>query len=51
MSGSTDEPTPTDPPEAFYERAGDGFEATVLTRGPWDGGEPARGASRCAARA
>jgi hypothetical protein len=25
-------------PEAFYERAGDGFAATELTRGPWDPG-------------
>ena len=23
-------------PEAFYERDGDGFVATELTRGPWD---------------
>ena len=25
-------------PEAFYEKAGDGFLATELTRGPWDPG-------------
>ena len=25
-------------PEAFYERDGDGFRATELTRGPWDPG-------------
>ena len=25
-------------PEAFYERDGDGFVATELTRGPWDPG-------------
>jgi hypothetical protein len=25
-------------PEAFYEKAGDGFVATELTRGPWDPG-------------
>ena len=37
MSGSGEEPSPTDSPEAFFEAAGDGFESSVLTRGPWDG--------------
>lgn len=57
MSGSAEEPPATDTPEAFYEAAGDGFESTVLTRGPWNGasqhaGPPAallgRGIEMCA---
>ena len=37
MSGSIAEPSTADAPEAFYEAAGEGFDSTVLTRGPWDG--------------
>ena len=57
MSGSLEEPSAIDSPEAFYEAAGDGFESSVLTRGPWDGasqhaGPPAalvgRAIERCA---
>ena len=42
MAGQAEIPTDAIANSAFYERAGERFAATELTRGPWDGAAPLR---------